>query len=374
MPTTCVFENALLADAVNKAARISPTKGAAFDKVAGIRMEVNPNKKSAIIRSTDLEVSFEQEIQMVEGKGDSAVWRIPSQILQSLVSTLPMTEGSTVDFIHRNDEAIRFKSGRTMAKLIMINDHDFPEEIFKWTDGPMAKAEDIAYKVEQVSWACDPKSSVLSGVNIDGEWLVGCNTYVLAVVPSVVPVTEPVTVPLQSLAVILKSASNCQIRAVGKRFQIALDENTRTTSNILEGQYPNVRGVMRDDFLSSIKVHRQQFIDTLSRMMVLARNEKLPTLKIEINGTGLINMLTFDMDIPGVGRMQDSIDVSGEFADTFIYGVIPRMLEQAVEHARGDYVEIDFGHADPEKSRMLPMQIRDSHGYRCYIMPKVEKK
>lgn len=370
MSTQVIFENAILADAINKASRIAPTKGEAFDKAAGLRFDVDPNKKRAIIRSTDLEVSFEQEVPLLEGKGEAGVWRLPSQILQSFIATLPMHEGSTVTFIHRDDEAIRFKSGRTVAKLFMIRGEDMPASVFEWIDGPLANASDIAVKLEQVSWACDNKSSVLAGVHIDGESLVGCNTYVLAVVPCSVPVTEPVTVPLDSLAVVLKSASNCQIRAVGKRFQIALDENTRATSGIFEGNYPPVRNVMREDFIGSIKVHRQQFLDTLGRMMTLSRNEKLPTLKINIDGTGLVHMLTFDMDIPGVGRMQDSMDVTSEFGEIFEMGIIPRWLEQGVSNAKGDYVTIDFGHANPEKSPLMPIQIRDDNGYRCYLMPK----
>ena len=63
--TTIVFENAILADAVNKAARVSPTKGAAFDKAAGIVFDVEPQKRTAFVRSTDLEVSFEQEIPIL---------------------------------------------------------------------------------------------------------------------------------------------------------------------------------------------------------------------------------------------------------------------------------------------------------------------
>lgn len=371
MPTTIVFENALLADAVNKAARVSPTKGAAFDKAAGIFFSVDPNKDVAMIRSTDLEVSFEQEVPIVEGTGDPAQWRIPSTILQSLVSTLAMTEGNTTTFADRGDECIRFKSGRTVARLNMYDVKSFPEGIFDWQEGELSMAQDIIHKVEQVSWACDRKStSILSGVHMDGEALYATDTHALAVVPTSISVNEAITVPLSSVAVILKSASDCRIRSFGHRFQVALDAQTRVTTNVLEGKYPNIKGVMRDNFLSTIKVHRQGFLDSLGRLLVLARTEKLPTLAIEINGTGLVNTLTFDMDIPNVGRMQDSIDVETDFDDSFTMGILPQLLNNAVDHARGDYIDIDFGHEDPEKSPMTPIQIRDKSGYRCYVMPK----
>lgn len=371
MPTTVIFDNALLADAVNKAARISPTKGAAFDKAAGIFFSVNLMKRTCMVRSTDLEISFEQEIPILEGKGYDAQWRIPASILQSLVSTLPMTEGNTTDFIDRGDECIRFKSGRTVAKLHMYDIMSFPQGIFDWTEGELSMAQDIIHKVDQVSWACDRKStSILSGVHMDGEALYATDTHALAVVPTTVSVDAPITVPLASLSVIMKSASDCRIRAFGHRFQIALDETTRATTNILEGRYPPVKNVMRSDFLASMKVHRQGFLDTLGRLLVLSKQEKLPTLSIEVNGGGLVSVLTFDMDIPGVGRMQDSIDVETDFDGVFTLGILPALLNNAVDKARGDYVEIDFGHENPDKSSLQPIQIRDKNGYRCYIMPK----
>ena len=282
-----------------------------------------------------------------------------------------MTEGNSTDFIDRGDECIRFKSGRTVAKLNMFDVKSFPEGVFNWEDGEMSMAQDIIHKVEQVSWACDRKStSILSGVHMDGEALYATDTHALAMVPTTITLDAPVTVPLSSIAVILKSASDCRIRAFDHRFQIALDENTRATTNILEGRYPNVKGVMRDNFLSILKVHRQGFLDALGKLLVLARNEKLPTLSIELNATGFVPVLTFDMDIPNVGRMQDSVDVETEFDGIFTMGVLPQLLNNAVEHARGDYIEIDFGHEDPKKSPLQPIQIRDTKGYRCYVMPK----
>lgn len=372
MPTTVIFENALLADAVNKAARVAPNKGAAFDKAAGLMFVIDPRKQYAMVRATDLEISFEQEVPTSESQGDPVNWRIPSAILQSLVSTLPMHEGSTVKFEDRGDEAIRFKSGRTIAKLNMLEIDAFPEEIFVWEEGMMSDAGDMAFKVEQVSWACDKRSHILSGVHLDGEYMYGCNTSVLSVIPAKVELPEPVTVPLDPISVILKSASNCQVRKLDHRFQIALDEHTRSTTALLEAKYPNVRAVMREDFTQSMKVHRQGFLDSLGRLMVLARNEKLPTLSIEINGAGLVKTLTFDLDIPGVGRMQDSIDVETEFSESWDVGMVPANLLAAVDHTRGDYVHIDFGHPDPDKWKLLPIQVRDIHGYRCYVMPKAK--
>lgn len=371
MPTSVTFDNAALADAVGKASRIAPKKGAAFDKAAGILFNVDPTHSHAVIKSTDLEVFYEQRVPMVSAKGDPAQWRIPSSILSGVISNLPMGDGSVVEFIDRGDPSvIRFKSGRMVAKLSTISPDGFPLMESFAVEG-MTPAQALSAKVEQVSWATDPKSPLLSGVHMDGTRLIGCNQYVLAVVPCEMSLVEPVTVPLATLTALMKSATDIKIRAEDRKFEISLDAETKAWTRIIEGNYPKIDGIMREDFTGSIKCHRQQFLDTLDRLMVMVQNEKSPTLTMDINGTGIVKMLTFDMEISGTGRMQDSIDVSSDtFEDSFSMAFIPRMLQEAVGKIRGDYFTLDFGHSDPLRAKKVPVRLTDDAGYVCYVSAK----
>lgn len=377
MPTTVTFENAILQDAVNKAARLAPGKGAAFDKAAGIVFIVDPSLRTCTVRVTDLEVAYEQNIALSDGKGSPAVWRIPSNVLAGIITTLPVGEGATTDFIDRDgDGAIRLKSGRMISKLnIYPNTVDYPDQIFKFTTADLIPAQDLAYRVDQVSWAVDQKSAVLSGVHIDGEYLYGCNQKVLAVAPANINVDKPITVPLSSLSVLVKQASDCRVAAADERFFAQLDPESRASSTLIKGQYPNVRGLIRDDYAGRLSVNRQQFLDTLARIMVLTKTDKVPQMRVEINTQNLVPTMTFDMEIPDVGRMMDSIDVSvdpskeGEtpFDGLWEAWFAPNLIKDAVDHAKGDSFQFFFGHPDPAKTSMMPCRVADSRDYNCYV-------
>lgn len=368
--TTVTFENPTLADAVNKANKVAPRKGAAYDKAAGILIEVDPAQGFAVIKATDTEITYEQRIPLLEGHGEFAAWRIPSSILQGVITNLPLAQGASVDFIDRNDPAvIRFKSDRMVAKLNCLKAEEFPKLPEFTTDG-MTPASELASKVDQVSFAVDTKSPVLSGIHVDGARIIACNQYFLALVPCPVAITDAVTVPLAAISQMLKAATDVRVRANGKRFEMMLDAETKASTTILEGNYPKIDPLLRTDWYGHIKVHKQQFVETLNRMMVMVQNEKSPTLVVEINGGGLVKMLTFDMEIKGTGRMQDSIDVSSEdFDGVYNINFIPRMLQAGAEHVKGDYFDLSFGViSDP--SKYASVRIMDDTGYTCIIMPK----
>lgn len=352
---------------------MSPNKGAAFDKAAGVEFSVNPASRMTRIRSTNLEVSFEMDIDILEGKGAPKVWRIPSALLGNLISTLPMGDGATTEFIDRGvDGAIRLKCGRAVVKMNMY-EGGLEEGMFKWEPASdFTMAHDLAAKVEQVAWATDPKSNILQGVHINGEHLIGTDGQVMAMVPAKIDLAEPITVPLTTLSQLVAGASDCRLGTSKKRVLLMLDEHTRATSVLMEGKYPDIKRAMRTDFLGTMKVHRGQLTDTLERLMVLARVEKLPRLKLDLDGSGLVSILTLDLDIPDVGRMQDSVDVETDFEGTYYAYFTPTKIQKALSYARSDFVHIDFGHADAAKSPLSMIRLRDDKEYISYVMPRKE--
>lgn len=368
MTTEITFENAQLADALNKANRLAPVKGPAFDKAAGFHLTVNPTTKRMTVRATDMDSTYLQHVPAVGGKGDEVEWRLSSLLLAGMVSSLPLGSEQKVKMIDRGDGFIRLTSGKWVAKLHTLRPEDFPI-IPEFSMDNMAEANEFASKVEQVAWNVDKKSTVLSGVHIDGNRLIGCNQYGVAVVPCPVVVDAPATVPLQSLATILKSATDVKLRVADRALHIALDAESQATSRLIEGEYPNVDRVLRDDFLGTITVNKESFLDALNRMLVLVRTERMPAMQVTFDATGLISMLTFDMEVDQVGRMQDSVDVSGPWEDKFSLKIQPQMLVNAVEHSRATTVNISFGNADPDKAKKVPLRVTDDDGYNCHIMP-----
>jgi DNA polymerase III sliding clamp (beta) subunit (PCNA family) len=370
MATRATFSAATLADAVQKASKIAPTKGAAFDQAAGLLFDVRPEAAEVFVSATNMDSSYKQRVPMTEGEGGRTLWRLPSTLLTRMMSSLTMDSGETVDLIDTGaDTFLRVKSGRFVAKLAMFDTTTFPR-LEEFTSAGMASASDFASRVEQVAWACDPSSNTLNGVHIDGERIVGCNQSVLAVVPCVVPIEHPVTVPLYTMAPLLRTATDFKLRAHDKKLLMMLDGETWATSQLVEAVYPQYQNVMRKDFSGNVKANRGAFVEAVNRILVLAATEKLPRIELKFDGTQMIKTLTFDMDVPEVGRMQDMIDVaSDEWDDVFTIYFSAQQLVKAVETSRRDFVNIEFG-SPTRNGPLLPIRVSDDSGYEVYVMPR----
>lgn len=371
MPQTkAVFDAATLADAVQKAARVSPVKGAAFDKAAGIMFRVDTVQCSAIIEATDLDVTYRQVMPIQDAKGAAQVdWRIPASVLAGLVSNLPLGSGQTISFIDPGDGAIRITSGKVAVRLAMVSaDEAFPD-VEEFPETGLGEAHDFAQKVAQVSWACAKDGSIFSGVYVDGESLIGCNRDAAALIPCKVPVDRPVTVPLFTLATILRNASDVRVAAGDRRLHISLDAETQATSRLFEGAYPDVKALRRSDYTHTVTLSRTAFVESAKRLLVIAHADRLPTVKLTFN-PGLVRTMTLDLEVSGKDRIQDTIDIIGEYNDPFEMWFTPNLIIPAIENAKEDKVTIKFGHPEPARSAMSITSVSDDTGYEALVMPR----
>jgi DNA polymerase III sliding clamp (beta) subunit (PCNA family) len=370
MTTSVTYESAQLADAITKAARVAPSKGAAYDKAAGIVFDVYPERACTVIQATNLDVTYRQVVGHMESSGVVADtrWRLPSHVLAGVMASLPLMAGSTTMLVARGDGAIRLASGRTKARLQMIRNDDYPTvDELDTTD--FSDAQELATKVSQVAWACESEKhgDLLAGVHIDGNFLYGTNRYLLAVTECKVPISEPVTVPLSSLTTILKAATEVRCKvgttpsAVFARFQMALDAETTATARVFDGDYPDVRSrVMRDDYGGHVIFSKRVFTETLSRMMVLARTERGPKLVLKIER----DELTLDLEVE-TGRIQETFVMDdGAGLNEFECTLNPNYIGDAIAVAGTNEVRLDYG-----PTAMQTLRVSDGEGYECIISP-----
>ena len=363
------FDSATLADAVQKAARIAPSKGSAYDKAAGIFFEYKHPATVLIMKATNLDSTYTQKLTMLDPKveGDFT-WRIPSALLAGLMSNLPLGAGKQITFIDKGDDSsIRIKQDTMMVKLAMITG-DYPV-IRSFDSASMAEANDFAHKVEQVTWACARDDSMYSGVHIDGDSLIGCDKTVAAIVPCKVPIANPITVPLWALSSILRQATDVRLAATDTKLNIQLDAESQATTSIFSGKYPNVKALLRDNYTGEIKIPRQPFLEALNRMLVVARSERLPTVKLSFNGSGLVKNITMDLEVPDTGRIQDSVDAEGTFDDFEIW-FTPGYIIGAMEQAKDELVTVKYGHPDPAKATLSPVLVADAKDYQALVTPR----
>jgi DNA polymerase III sliding clamp (beta) subunit (PCNA family) len=373
VPSEITFPNIELKEAVEKASRVAPTKGAAFDKAAGIQISAFPSRREAIIRATDTEVTFRQKIYATGAQGDDAVWRIPSGVLADFCATLKTGEQDSTTFIDRGaDDRIRLKADRTLAAYNTLDAATYPLE-GELPQFDMIPADVLSTRVEQVSWACDSKHAAMKGVYLDGDNIYGVNPYSMAVVPCKVALPEPIIAPLDQLKMILKSSSDVRIGSTGNRLWIHMDDEAVASTLLIEERFPNARQLLRDDFMGVITLHKITALECMQRLAALVKVERLPAIEMRLDAGTLTPTLVFDMSVAQHGRMATDMDVVTEYDQPFSIRFVPAMIQRAIEHAKGDTVEMWFGKAgDPDKNETSAVTIRDKSGYQCVVMPKVQ--
>lgn len=360
------IDAATLADAVQKAARIAPTKGDAFDKAAGLLLDVDPVNKKVEIRSTNLSIHYLHSLELVEVGGDMnpVVWRLPSSLIANICTALDLGEGERVTFHDRGDGFVRMVASTTKARFATYDSDAFPH--FKRQVGDFSEAHDFGVRAEQVAWAADPGSPRLGGVHVTGKRLEATNGYLLAEVPCEVPVDDAVTVPLTAIASMLSKGSDVRTRVEDRRLMINLDQDAQVQTTVLAEEFPNTDGLKRDNFLGEATVYRDQFVRIIERIFAMSKTERdVSDLKLTFSGSGLLKKLILDIEVPGVGRVQDEVELGGEFSDEFNCYVQPEYFRQAVESSKQPIVTIAFG-PDPLK----PIRCYDDVGYEVWFQPK----
>lgn len=379
---TATFDAAHLADSVNKAARIAPSRGAGFDKAAGIVFWVSGT--GCQIQATDLECSYWQNIPIAETTGfeggETVKWRLASTTISKLVSSFPLDTGLKIKLIDNDDSWIRISAGRTKVRIPSIDTDTYPNLAPVSRDG-MSDANNFAAKVAQVAWAT-AKDGLFSGVHIDGQRLVATDRYTLAIVPCEVALSSPVTVPLGSLVALIKDATDAKIKSENNRLELALDAETVAAATLLDDPYPNVMSLtaFEKHWVGSTTFSKQIFVETVERMLTIVASEKMPRLVCTVSDDEMI----LDVDEPDLGKIQETIDCQTLWPEGVTcadlteqrrsFTVTPSYLKNAVNVCKTGRVNLSFGHRDdPQRSGTVPIIVSDDTGYKAYVMPRQSK-
>lgn len=362
MTASVTFETATIADAVGKAARIAPSKGVAFDKSAGIVLEIEPGSGIVVLRASNLEVTYREEVRALEVGDEAARWRLPSELFADVLAGLPIGSGASTSLTADPKSGwIHLKSGRRRSRFSQIHG-DFPE-FPKFDDTGLEAVPDFAMRVKQAAWAADKAQPPWSGVHIDGETITATDRYRLVRVPCAVPIEQPITVPMTILTPILRDTMMTRLKAEERRLLLMPDEYTQITSAIFDATYPTkerLEGVARKDFMAQIELDRQEFLDTLSAMLVMVKSERYPRMHMDFHA----GELQLFMQVPDKGEIEDTIEVAYSGED-FHIEVTPQYLTHALNASSRPKVTMKFG--------PLPTQnlgISDSDDYHAWIMPR----
>lgn len=367
--TRVVFETATFADVIKKADRVAPSRGNAFDKAAGIVIEIDPSSSApVIVRATDLNIFSMEWVDYVDVEGDKTTWRVPSKLFTQVITGLPIGTGKQITLEEVTQGAHSFlqvTAGRTKAKFnLMMTDH-YPEWPVFDPSG-LLKASDLGGKLAQVEWAAAKTDSTpeLEGIHFDGEHCIATDRYRLAMTEMKVPgFTVPVTVPAGILGSILKQTGEVSLGIQGQQLLLMPDEHTQIRAILFGREYPNVMRIAKRDHPSKVKVKKAPLLEMMNRAASFAGANRTPTLRMFIGREEIAVM----MDNIEVGLLGDVIDVPGFATHPRIEVLFtPKNIIEPITYAPNEEVEICYDQDDPYKI----MLINGGSGYECWVVPR----
>lgn len=365
--TKLTFETATLADAIKKAEKVAPSRGQAFDKAAGIIMEVDPQSPvPVVVKATNLEVFWMEWISALEADGPETTWRLPSKLLAGIIGSLPLGTGRTVTMQEMVDGASRqiiLTSGRTKSRLNLF-DHEYYPVWSAFDPDDLIQANDLGGRIAQVEWAAAKAEPPISGVHLDGEHVVATDRYRLCRVPLSVPdLEQPVTVPAGVLAGLIQQTGETNIAVTGEQLLVMPDEHRQIRTVLFGQDYPSLKKIMSREYDNKVKFKKTGLLELINRALNFVGSDRFPTLRLYL-GKEEIAVI---MGHPELGQLNDILEVPG-YCD---HGRVevkfsPRNIMDALTNAPNDEVELHYSLDGLGR----PMKIDGGSGYEAWVMPR----
>ena len=332
-------ERDALVEALAAAGRAVANRGGALPVLAGVRAELQGNRLR--FTGSDLELTIEVELE-VAGETDG-VAVLPSKIASDLVRSLgePRVE-ITVD----GDEA-HIVAGRFESSLRLLPADEFPRLAMPSDDAVTLGAQDFAAALHQVvpAASADDARPILTGVLLAAEEgglrLVATDSYRLAVrdLPgtSVLGEGQSVLVPsraLRELERLLGTAEEITLR-LGEREATFEVDHVRLTTRLIEGEFPNYRGLIPASHPNRLTVNREALVEAVRRVKLLAREPNTP-VRLAMSADGL-ELVAITQD---VGQAHEQLDAAYDGEDLTV-AFNPDYLLAGVDVTPGDEIHLD---------------------------------
>lgn len=361
--TSITFESGTIIDAVQKAAAIAPGKsGVAFDKAAGLLLQVTPDSEvKALMRATNLELFHSEAVGALEAEGQDATWRLPSGILSSVLKSLPMGSGRTVKFTDMGSQ-IAITSGRMKLVLNKMDEAYYPDwDMFE--PQTMTTVSSLGGKIGLVEWAAEGGAPPPWGaVYADGEFVIATDRYKLVKAPLKMDVDQPIMIP-KGLSTTLRQMGDVQIQVVGGKLQIMPDDFTQVECLLYEGSYVPWQAIAKTDYPMSVTVDKGLVLDVINRANNVAGADRMPIVKMYF-GKGEIAAFMTNQE---QGLLGDVVEVPGQIDHSrVILAFTPKYITDCIDKAPSRQVTLKYDPANPHR----PFHIDGGSGYEAWVLPR----
>ncbi|AOE44563.1 DNA polymerase III sliding clamp [Gordonia phage Jumbo] len=367
-----IVETSTIADALNKAARVSPsphTTGEMFS--SGILIDFDENTGDVFVSSTDLSIFYRQRVAglKISGKG---TWKISPHVAK-FIDTLPKGQGSTVKLDDENAPGCltmtrEHSRGATVGTMPLIGHSDFPEWA-PYTETGGVAVSSLSDKLEAVSWAAakeDGTAPELTGVYLDGYGVLATNRYVAASVPLGIPplVDAPMTVPVSALTGVIHHAGDSLVVPTNKGLGITPDDFTqvevvRFDRNIHQA----FKRTDANDYTGQVTINTDEYRDVCDRIFKIMKKDE----KGRVNLLAAKDSLLFSMRTDSGKSAQDVIGATGGPDIPTALSVNALYVRDAVSRAIGANATIYFEQGVSEQNKFT--YIQGGAGYEAWISP-----
>ncbi|HEY7536866.1 MAG TPA: DNA polymerase III subunit beta [Gaiellaceae bacterium] len=331
--------------------------------LGGVRLTVADG--GVELAATDMELSLRASVEAeIEGPGEVVV---PGRLLLDIVRSLPDTD---VEIEQRRDESILvITSGAASYRVHTYAAEDFPRlpEIESLELHSLDR-EALLGTIARVSRSAsrDESRPVLTGILVRFESgklvMAATDSYRLAVkeTPSnaVVPDLEAI-IParaLQELARIGASADEVQLGIQENHVVFGVDGVWLTTRRI-DGQFPNYRQLLPDQFEHELELPRDELLDVVRRVSLMAQRNSPLRLRFG-DGELVVSAVTHD-----VGEARESLPAAYS-ADPLEIGFNAEFLRDGLESVDSATVRVKL--ISPLRPAVL---MGESDDYTYLIMP-----
>lgn len=354
-------ERDVLVEALATAQRATSSR-ATLPVLSGLRLSLAGN--TLRLTGSDLDLTITTEIEVSGGTDGVAV--LPAKMAVDIVRSL---EGGAIDVEADGDEA-RISGGRSNFRLHAIPADEFPNLVDPVGEQVTLTAADLAEGLKQVVRAAstDESRPILTGVLLAAEGqglrMVSTDSYRLAVrdLPGTAALKEDQTVlvpsrALNELARALHDDEDVTL-ILGERdasFQVGV---LHLTTRLIEGEFPNYRGLIPSAQPNRLNVDRQALLDAVRRVRLMARENSPVRLTMT---TDQLELRAVTLD---VGEASEQLDASYQ-GDELTVAFNPEYLVDGLEVTPGDEVSLET--VDSLKPALLrPL---DSEDFLYLLMP-----
>lgn len=331
-------ERDVLVDGLAVVSRAATTRGGAHSALSGIRMEATLGRLH--LAATDLDLTI--EVYMEVFTAEPGVCVLPARLILDIIKSL---EPGAVSVHTEESEAI-VTAGRSQFSVRVLATEEFLRLPQAPGESVTLSAPALVAALQQVVPAAsrDESRPILTGVLMesegDGIRLVATDSYRLALrdLPGtdVLGPGQRVLVPsraLGELTRLLGGAGEVSLWLGADEAGVTVGQ-TRLTTRLLEGDFPDYRKLIPTSHANRLTVSREALLDALRRVKLLARDAAPVRLTFNADGVSL-SAVTQD-----VGQANEDVDAKYEGSDMTV-AFNPEFLIDGLEAVTGEEVELD---------------------------------